>query len=101
VGTCTDFEEELTMLQMIGQKLGAVIDRTSKCHCEIAGKGIKYSWGLAKNQNRKILLENKRGREKFIQSVRECISRTLITLISRARKILQAGMLLHPRVSFS
>jgi hypothetical protein len=79
VGACTDFEEELTMLQMIGQKLGAVVDRTPKCHCEIAGEGIEYSLGLAKNQYRKILLENKRGKEKSIQSVRECISRTLIS----------------------
>ncbi len=44
VGTCTDFEEELTMLQTIGQKLGAVVDRTPKCHCEIAGEGIEGGW---------------------------------------------------------
>ena len=83
------------MLQMMGQKLGAVVDRTPKCHCEIAGEGIEYSWGLAKNQYRKILLENKRGKEKFIQSVRECISRTLINrtrvqkFSKRARRYMQ------------
>ena len=74
MSTCTGFEEELTMLQMIGQKLGAVVDRTPKCHCKNAGEGIKYSWGLAINQYRKIFLENKRGKKKFIQSVRESIS---------------------------
>jgi hypothetical protein len=95
MGTCTDFEEELTMLQTMGQKLGAVVDRTPKCHCEIAGEGIEYSWGLAKNQYRKILLENKRGKEKFKQSVRECISRTLINrtrvqkFSKRARRYMQ------------
>jgi hypothetical protein len=72
--TCTDFEEELTMLQMIRKKLVAVIDRTPKCHCKIAGEDIEYSLGLTKNQYCKILLENEKGKEKFIQSVRECIS---------------------------
>jgi hypothetical protein len=41
------------MLQSIGQILGVVVDRTPKCHCKIAGEGIEYSWGLAKNHYQK------------------------------------------------
>ena len=35
-----DFHAELTLLQFHGVKLGAIIDRSPKCHPEIAGKGI-------------------------------------------------------------
>ncbi len=31
--------------QSIGQSLGVVIDRTPKCHCEVAGECIEFSWG--------------------------------------------------------
>jgi hypothetical protein len=47
--SCTDFEEEETLLQHMGTKMGIVVDRTPKCHAEIAGEGIEYSWGCAKN----------------------------------------------------
>ena len=62
-----DFQEELTMLQSIGQLLAVVLLWTElqKCNCEIAGEGIEYSWGLAKNHYQKILLENKIGKESF------------------------------------
>ena len=36
----SDFTNELTLLQFHGNKLGVVIDRTPKCHPEIAGEGI-------------------------------------------------------------
>jgi hypothetical protein len=79
ISSCTDFEEELTMLQTMGQSMGVMIDRTPKCHCEIAGEGIEYSWALAKNHFHQILLEENRGKEKFLASVRECISRASVT----------------------
>jgi hypothetical protein len=72
--SCTDFEEELAMLQMMRQSLGFMIDRTPKCHCMIAGEGIEYSWASAKNHFCQILLEEIKGEEKFLVSVRECIS---------------------------
>ena len=43
-----DFMSELTLLQFHGQKLGVVVDRTPKCHPEIAGEGIEYIWSYSK-----------------------------------------------------
>ena len=43
-----DFLSELTLLKYHGTKLGVVIDRTPKCHPEMAGEGIKYAWALVK-----------------------------------------------------
>ena len=77
--SCTDFEEEEMMLQMMGCQMAVEIDRTPKCHCEIAGEGIEYSWACSKNHFRKILLEKKRGKENFTNCVRECVSRNLLT----------------------
>ncbi len=76
---CMDFEEEETMLQYMGIKMGVVVDRSPKCHAEIAGEGIEYSWGCMKNHYRRVLLDKKTGRENFIKTVRECISEKIIT----------------------
>jgi hypothetical protein len=44
----SDFLHELTLFQYYGQKLGVLIDRTPKCHPEMAAEGIEYLWALAK-----------------------------------------------------
>jgi hypothetical protein len=49
MASCLDFEEEETLLQSTGREMGVLVDWTPKCHCELAGKGIEYSWGCAKN----------------------------------------------------
>jgi len=51
---CTDFEEEQTLLQKMVEKMCGrpgqfTLDRSPKCHCELAGEGIEYAWGCAKN----------------------------------------------------
>jgi hypothetical protein len=39
------------------------MDRTPKCHCELAGEGIEYAWGCAKNHYRRQPLKDKRARQ--------------------------------------
>ena len=39
---CMDFEEEETLLQYMGTQMGVVVDRSPKCHAEIAGEDIEY-----------------------------------------------------------
>lgn len=39
----SDFVNEKTMLQFIGEKLGCIIDRTPKCHPEMAGDGTNMN----------------------------------------------------------
>jgi len=59
MAACTDFEEEETLLQSMGRKMGVLVDRMPKCHCELAGEGIKYSWGCSKNFYREMPLSDK------------------------------------------
>jgi len=65
--------------------MGVIIDRTPKCHCELAGEGIEYSWGCAKNEYRHKPLSSKRKKETWRQTVRECLSREVLTT-ERIRK---------------
>jgi hypothetical protein len=55
------------------------VDRSPKCHCEITGEGIEYSWACEKNHYWQILLDKKRGKEFFLKSMRESVSREIIT----------------------
>ena len=74
-----DFAHESTMLQHIGNELGVIVDRTPKCHPEMAGEGIEYSWGCAKNRYRALPLAEKKSKAKFLENVRLCMSRDYIT----------------------
>ena len=81
---CLDFIEEETLLQTNARKMGerpghVVVDRTPKCHPELAGEGIEYSWGCAKNFYRRLPLEKKKGKDTFRKSVNEAISRDNLT----------------------
>jgi len=49
-----DFVEEETLLQYHGRQLGVIIDRTPKCHPEMAGEGIEYNCGCAKGFYRRL-----------------------------------------------
>ena len=64
-GNCLDFEEEETLLQSMGKEMGVLVDRMPKCHCELAGEGIEYSWGCAKNFYSRVSLKRKKGKENF------------------------------------
>ena len=98
---CLDFEEEESMLQSMVRKMGYEVDRTPKCHAEMAGDGIEYIWALIKNHFRRILLHKKRGKENFMKCVRECLSKELITttavrlMARRARRYTKGYHVLH------
>ena len=62
---CRYFSEQDKKLQYIGRKLGATVDRTPKCHPELADEGIKNSWGRTKSLYRMLILNDKRGKTKF------------------------------------
>jgi hypothetical protein len=65
LGSCRDFEEKESLLPAQGRSLGVTVDRTPKCHCELAGEGIEYSWGCAKNFYRQQPIREKRKKENF------------------------------------
>ena len=62
---CSDFENEETMLQTKGQEMGMLVDRTPKCHCELAGEGIEYAWGCAKKLILEAALEDEEREDEF------------------------------------
>jgi hypothetical protein len=102
-----DFVHELTLLQFKGSEIGKergieiIVDRTPKCHCEMAGEGIEYSWGFAKNSYRRYAMEEKKSKEKFRASVKKCLNRDHVTtelvqkFSRRARRYMIAYQLLE------
>jgi hypothetical protein len=69
VANWADFENEETLLQTKGWEMGVLVDQTPKCHCELVGEGIEYSWGCAKNVYWRQPLKMKRGKESFRSTV--------------------------------
>ncbi len=59
--------------------MNALIDRTPKCHCELAGEGIEYSWGCAKNEYHRQPLSAKTKKEIFRETVRKSIAKNVLT----------------------
>jgi len=74
-----DFANERTSLQALGETLGATVDRTPKCHPEMAGEGIEYSWGCGKNRYRHLPINQRKTKEDFFNSVRSCMNSAAIT----------------------
>ncbi len=95
------------MLQSVGHALGVSIDRTPKCHCELAGKGIRYSWGCAKNAYWLLPLSEKRKKEAFWESVRKFRSHNVLSMewiwksSRRACKYVCAYHILHEGMSLA
>ena len=71
---CTDFLNEKMCLMFLGERLGVQVDRSTKCHPEMAGEGIEYSWGRAKSVYRRAKLAEKKGKENFRNLVLRCLS---------------------------
>jgi hypothetical protein len=83
--SCRDFQEEESLLQSMGRKMGVIVDRTPKCHCELAGEGIEYSWGCAKNYYRTLPIREKKSKELFKESVRKCLDQEMVLTKERIR----------------
>jgi hypothetical protein len=75
-----DFIEEETLLQYHGKLLGVTVDRTPKCHPEMAGEGVEYSWGCAKGLYRWLSIAEKKKKEKFRDSVRKCLDPDVLSV---------------------
>ncbi len=79
------------MLQSMGRKIGVMIDQTLKCHPELAGEGIEYSWGCAKNFYQCLPLSEKKKKEKFMSSMRKSLAQAILNQDSkRAREYICA-----------
>jgi hypothetical protein len=66
LGNCEDFIKEESMLQYYGWQMGILVDWMPKCHCELAGEGIEYSWTASKNKYRMVpVTVKKKARNNF------------------------------------
>ena len=82
-----DFVEEETLLEYRGRLLGILVDRTPKCHPEIVGEGIEYSWGCSKGAYHRVPFTEKKMKEKFCPSVQKCLDPSAVLTIVRQRKL--------------
>ena len=80
-----DFANEITLLQFHAQKLGVMLDRSPKCHPEIAGEGIEYAWALSKLHYRRSPIQSKRTKTKFQNLVDESTNPRTVLNIQRQR----------------
>jgi len=71
----TDFVNEKSLLQYYCEQLGVVVERSPKCHPEIAGMGIEYTWGYIKNAYRRLSRKNKKNKQAFLKSLEFVMSR--------------------------
>jgi hypothetical protein len=103
MSNCRDFIEE-SLLQSNGRKIGITIDQMPKCHCELAGDGVGYSWVCAKKEFRRKPIRLKKSKELFKATVRECLSRDVVTdervrrFSKRAREYICACHVLHEQM---
>ena len=77
----TDFKNEPNAIQQLatdlskqsmnGTKIEVII--TPKYHCEIAGEGIEYDWGMAKRYYRNIPFIDKVTKDKFHKCVKQAM----------------------------
>ena len=75
----TDFRSELSSIGYIMKDLTTYhgqdfqLKISPKYHCEIAGEGIEYCWGMSKIHYRMVQLSDKSVKEKFDQIVKESV----------------------------
>ena len=76
---CSDFIEEESAMEHLFHLLSSKGQSTLKMltspkyHCELAGEGIEYCWGMAKRMYRSIDLLEKNTKQKFDEHVRMSI----------------------------
>ena len=80
LSNCEDFQNDKTRLEITANSLGVLIERSPKCHPELAGEGIEYSWGCSKAYYRNLTLSQKKGYDNFRQSVRKSMSKDVLSM---------------------
>jgi hypothetical protein len=84
--SCLDFAKEMTALQHVGSQLGVSVIITPKFHAELAGKGVEYSWGVAKGIYIRKPLNSKKSKDAFKRLVRDVTSSEVLT-VDTVRKL--------------
>jgi hypothetical protein len=64
------------LLQSNGWKMGITIDWMPKCHCELGGESVEYSWACTKNEFRRIPIRLKKAKISLSNSKRMPLMRS-------------------------
>ena len=85
IASLPDFEQKIILLQYRAQELGVAIDCSPKRHLEIAGDGIEFCWGPAKNKYRRFSFKERERKEIWFELVEKstCNKDVLNTAIVR------------------
>ena len=76
---CSDFANEKSAMEHLFMQLSRKAEQTismltsPKYHCEVAGEGIEFVWGMMKRRFRSIPYKEKDTKQKFNKCVRECV----------------------------
>jgi hypothetical protein len=76
---CADFKNEKSAMEKLledlsfGQEFTVSLMATPKYHCELAGEGIEYSWGLSKKKYRRQPYADKKGKSAFKELLVKCL----------------------------
>ena len=77
-----DFLEDESLLEYNAKRLGACskVMKPPKCHPVLAGEGIENHWALEKSHYCRLPMREKKGKENFLNSVRESIAKTNLSI---------------------
>ena len=104
MGNCADFQEEKSAMEVLLEELSTKTKNNQtlklltspKYHCELAGEGIEYAWGLSKRFYRNKCLEDKNTKSKFDNVVRQAIEfvskKNINNFSARCRRYMMAYM---------
>ena len=81
----SDFVGEMTLLQYHANCLGVKLERSPKCHPEIAGEGVEYARALAKMHYRRAPMVKKKSKDAFLKLVNECTDNASVLNVERMR----------------
>ena len=80
MANCPDFRNEKSAIEDLFEKLSAKgqnnihLLTTPKYHCEIAGEGVEYVFGLMKRFYRSLKMDDKKTKNKFKEAVRKSVN---------------------------
>ena len=86
---CKDYIEQKTDLEQLCDEISADIPNfvsvlfTPKSHCELAGKGIEYSWGASKRYYRRQSITMKRSTLNFEKLVKNSVNKVSTMMCRR------------------
>ena len=81
ISNCADFKEEKSAMEVFLQELPFKSHNNQKIelfvspkyHCELAGEGVEYAWGMMKQYFQSLSLDKKNTKAKFDRVVRETV----------------------------